>query len=131
MDIARKFEDHGINVIKAASIMKTLGVSSSDFLDEARYLRFKDVVDFFSKYENGEAYMSNLLIGKTVNKLDHVWGYQELAKQRANLQDRIEGIKSEFMLPLDDIGRMVVEDRLRDVESQHGEILNQMEKYEV
>lgn len=85
MDIAKKFEDLGVGVVTGIQLMKSLNISPDDFVDEARFLRFKDIIDYFKDIPDREYIFNRITIGKNVDKLDHVWGYTELSKRRNDI----------------------------------------------
>lgn len=90
MDIERRFEDLGVDAITGLKLMRTLGLNQDDFYDEARFMRFKDVIDYFKDVQDTEYLFNKLFVGKMVDRLDHLWGYTQLVKQKENLNKSIE-----------------------------------------
>lgn len=78
----RNFSDLGIDPIKGAEIMQLLNVSPFDLQEPAKFQRVRDIVDFLKKYEDYSFLINKITLGKNVDKVDHVWGYIELNKQK-------------------------------------------------
>lgn len=89
-DIERQFEDLGIDAITGIKIMSALNLNPDDFYDGGRFLRFKDVIDFFKNIPDRDYVLNMITIGKNVDKLDHVWGYTQLQIQKNNIKHTLE-----------------------------------------
>jgi len=96
MDIESKFGDLGVDAVTGIKLMRLLNVSTEDFVDEMRFMRFKDVIDYFKDIPDTNYIINKVTVGKPVDKLDHVWGYVELTKQKARIRSDIEGTMSKI-----------------------------------
>lgn len=92
MDIERKFEDLGVDAITGVNLMRLLNLGPDDFIDPTRFERFHDVIKYFKDMPDVNYIVTKLAVGKPVDRLDHVWGYVELARQKAALKDETKGI---------------------------------------
>lgn len=116
MDIERKFEDLGIDAITGIQLMKSLNIYPDDFIDGARFMRFKDVIDYFKNIPDRDYILNKITIGKNVDKLDHVWGYTQLSKQKDDIKNHIssEMIK---LKTLEDLGDEMSHDSIKFLQS--------------
>lgn len=71
--------------MKATEIMELLGVNPNDLIDPSRFKRFQDTARYLSQFENYPYMIKKLTIGKNVDKLNHLWEWTALAKQRQEL----------------------------------------------
>lgn len=92
MDIETKFNDLGVDAVLGFRLMSMLGLNASDFVDESRFLRFKDVITFFKNNPDTEYIINKITTGKSVDRLDHVWGYTELSNQKSNLRQELSNL---------------------------------------
>jgi hypothetical protein len=96
MDIETAFNDLGVDAIVGSRLMGMLGLYTSDFIDPARFMRFKEIIDFFKPIPEMEYMVNRITIGKNVDKLDHVWGYTQLSKRRDDLRKHEEETKAKL-----------------------------------
>lgn len=90
MDIERQFEDLGVDAITGVQLMRSLGLNGDDFLDGARFMQFKDVIDYFKDIPDRDYLFNKILVGKPVDRLQHIWGYSQLAQQKNKLKTQME-----------------------------------------
>lgn len=136
MDIERKFEDLGVDAITGLQLMKSLGLYPDDFYDEARFLRFKDIIDYFKDIPDRDYLFNKITIGKNVDKLDHVWGYTQLAQQKDKIRKNIDGDMTKLKT-LEDLGDEMSHDNIKFLQSnivdkrvELSRIDGQIDKYE-
>jgi len=133
MDIERQFEDLGVDAITGIQLMRSLGLYPDDFIDEARFLRFKDVIDYFKEIPDRDYLFNKILIGKNVDKLDQVWGYTQLAKQKDKLKSTLD-VENKKLEVISSLGDELETEKQRGVINNHqGELLKvneQIDKYE-
>lgn len=95
MSIEGRFNDLGIDPVIAVKLMDLLNVSSDDFIDARRFERFKDVASYIGRFENYEYMIRKLTLTKNVDRLDHMWEWCQLSKQRQDIEKSIEDISFE------------------------------------
>lgn len=134
MDIGQRFQDMGIDAITGVELMKSLGLSSDDFIDPARFERFKDVIDYFKNLPDRNYILNRLVVGKNVDKLDHIWGYTELSRQKEILKEKINSqvIKLDALNTLGDKDESTkfVESSLVEAKNELAKINEQISHYE-
>lgn len=89
MSVIERYQDIGIDPMKATEIMELLGVTPTEFIDPARFKRFQETARFLSKYENYPYLIKKLTVGKQVDRLNHLWEWVVLAERK-------EALASEF-----------------------------------
>lgn len=120
MDIERKFEDLGVDAVQGIKLMKLMNISSDDFIEQARFMRFKDVIDYFKDISHPDYIINTICVGKPVDRLDHVWGYVDLSKQKARLNSVLE----EKRQKLKDIESLGSKDAKTIVDDMKSELVN-------
>ena len=81
----------GVSALYATNLMGLLGLHPDELLDAARFERFKDVLMHLKDNQQYEYIVNKLTRGKSVDKLDHLWSYGKLEKQKMLLEkDREE-----------------------------------------
>lgn len=135
MDIETQFNDLGVDAITGTKLMDILALNVSDFHDPARFMRFKDIIGYFKDVPDSAFVLRKITVGKFVDKLDHVWGYTELARQKAAIKAEAEtinkqiGINSKF----EDGNPLAVNELVRksnDIANRANEVDEQMQAYE-
>lgn len=116
MDIERQFEDLGVDAITGIQLMNSLNINPDDFYDEARFLRFKDVIEYFKNIPDRDYILNKITIGKNVDKLDHVWGYTQLTKQKETVKNSISGEMTKLKT-LEDLGDEMSHDSIKFLQS--------------
>lgn len=134
MDIERQFEDLGVDAITGVKLMQLTGISPDDFIDPIRFLRFKDVINFFKDIPDKEYLINRVLLGKVVDKLDHLWGYTQLLQQRATTENHIKELsenldKVKFM-PKAETDALKFEQELGNAQGELSKIVDHMAAYE-
>lgn len=132
MDIESKFNDLGVDALTGIQLMKSLNLSPSDFIDEARFLRFKDIIDFFKNIPDREYILNKITVGKNVDKLDHTWSYVQLLGQKDRLKNEVE----KNLLKLDTMNLLGEDDsflkqNLSESKVELSKINEQINKYEL
>lgn len=91
------FNSLGIDAITGVELMEWLGLSPIDFTDSGRFNRFKTVIDYFKQFpvDTQRFMIRRVTNGKNVDKLQHVWEYTELLKNKKAVEEAIEKIKTE------------------------------------
>lgn len=94
MEMEKTFEDLGTDAIVGTKLMNLLGISSDDFIDGARFNQFKDLISYFKQNPDMTYIVNKLTIGKPVDKLNHIWGYVELNKQKEEQDKKIFALQA-------------------------------------
>lgn len=95
MDIEQAFNDLGVDAVVGTKLMDILGLTSSDFVDPARFMRFKDIIGYFKDVPDSGYILNKITTGKLVDKLDHVWGYTDLARQKQSLKQEATALNKQ------------------------------------
>ena len=92
------FNELGIDAITGVEIMDWLGISAIDLGDPARFGRFHDIIDYFKQFpvDTQRYIIRKVTNGKNVDKLNHVWEYSELLKNKRAAEEAIEKVKTEL-----------------------------------
>lgn len=117
MDIEQQFNDLGVDAITGIQLMQSLGLNSDDFYDGARFMRFKDVIDFFKDIPDRDYILNKITIGKNVDRLDHTWTYTQLAKQKRELKSHIED-RMNKLTTIEKLGDEMSHDTVKLLQSQ-------------
>lgn len=136
MDIERQFEDLGVDAITGIELMRQLNINPTDFIDTARFMRFKDVIDYFKDIPDRSYLFNKITIGKNVDKLDHVWGYTQLAQQKNSLKSNIES-DTKRLQTIEDLGDEMQHDTAKFIQgnliekkAELSRVNEQIDKYE-
>lgn len=98
MSILETLNDIGINPVVATSLMKKLNLSP-DELDIPEYFNmFKDVAQFFSKYENAAYVISKVTYRHTDNMLQKLYEYVDIQKRREQTEKEMSSIDGEIKI---------------------------------
>lgn len=89
MSILGKYDDLGIDPIIATELMGILGITVDDLSIPQRFERFKDVAQYIGKFENYPYLIKKLTIAKHVDKLDHMWEWCQLSKEKEHIDSEI------------------------------------------
>lgn len=93
-----KFKDLGINAILGSDIMWKLGISEDELKIPGNFEKMKDVIEFLKEIPTEEISrtLSRVTVGKNVDKLDHMWQYSMLSKQRMDLRKQLNSLEDEI-----------------------------------
>lgn len=92
-----KLNDLG-GVFVGVDIMSATGVSPEAMDNPVIFQRVKDIADYLKTVppEHRSYFMNKVTVGKNVDKLDHLWGYVELNKQRDVKMKELDKLKEEL-----------------------------------
>jgi hypothetical protein len=93
-----KFQDLGVDAIVGADLMYKVGITQSDLMIPQNFEKMKDVIQFLKQVppEQRGAITSRVLVGKNVDKLDHMWQYVKLAEKKAEKQKELDLLNEEI-----------------------------------
>jgi hypothetical protein len=123
MDIETKFNDLGVDAITGIQLMKTLNINSDDFYDESRFMRFKDIIDYFKNVPDRDYLLGMITIGKPVDRLDHVWGYTKLQIQKNAIKSTLEAENKKFDLLKDSNDEIEIKAQENKINEQKVELM--------
>lgn len=91
------FNDLGVDAVTGTELMEWLGISPADFVEPLRFSRFHEVIDYFKDMSpDTRRYMIRRAThNKNVDKLQYVWEYTQLLKQKRSMEESMEKLKNE------------------------------------
>lgn len=90
------FDGIGADVLTSVEVMSELGMSAMDLAFPEKFERFKDVVEYLKDQPDRSHFISKAVAGKDVNRLDHLWGYVTLNKNRDALMNQLKKLDEEI-----------------------------------
>lgn len=100
----------GLSPLFAIGLMRLLEIHPDELIDATRFERFKDVLVCLKDDKNYSYLVTKLTTGKSVDKLNHVWGYTKLGKDKEKLLEERAGIQKNLDLILRMAGDKQVND---------------------
>lgn len=93
-----KLNDLGLGTFLGVDIINTVGVMPESLDNPAVFEKIKDIADYLKTVppEHRSYFMNRVTVGKNVDKLDHLWGYVELNKQKDSKMKELERLKEEI-----------------------------------
>lgn len=92
MSVLEKYSDLGIDPMKATQLLDVLGVSVTDLSIPERFEKFKQTARYIIRFDNFPYLIRKLTLTKNVDKLQHVWEWTELSRQRDEEQGKLAAI---------------------------------------
>lgn len=91
------FNELGIDAITATEMMDWLGISKIDLGDPSRFSKFQSVIEYFKQFPSDTQRFLIRRVTQNPNhdRLQRVWEYAELLKNKKSAEDAIEKIKTE------------------------------------
>lgn len=134
VNILEAFTDLGTNAIVATSLMNLLGLYPDDLADPQRFSRFQEVVKYLKQYpEDTQRFLiTKATRGKLVDKLDHVFEYTNLLKQKFAQEQTLETMKEELSMleATHDPRFFTINEQKEEMENQIGRTLEEIRIYE-
>lgn len=98
MDIESAFQDLGANALDATRIMDSLGLSTSDLHIPQRFSRLQAVIQYLKQFsEDTQRFIVNKSTrGKAVDKLNHVFEYTGLLKEKSIYDQELSKVQKEL-----------------------------------
>lgn len=93
-----KFQDLGVDAIVGADLMYKVGITQSDLMIPQNFEKMRDIIQYLKQIppEQRGVVTSRVLVGKNVDKLDHMWQYVKLAEKKAEKQKELELLNEEI-----------------------------------
>lgn len=97
MNAENAFNSAGVDPISGVQLMATLGMSNDDLIIPQRFQKFQEILSFFSKFsEDTQRFLvSKATRGKMVDKLDHIFEYTQLLKQKEGYESELRNLGME------------------------------------
>ena len=91
-DVETAFSDLGVNAIIGTEMLDLLGLSSVDLQIPQRFSRLQSIISYFKDLpeDTRRFLITKATRGKMVNRLDHVFEYMNLLKNKAARQQELE-----------------------------------------
>lgn len=96
MNIERSFEDLGIDAVTGVRLMDVLNVSPHELALPQRFSRLSTIIDYLKLFsEDTQRFLINKATrGKPIDKLDHMFEYVDLLKQKTHYDQVLEDAKA-------------------------------------
>ena len=93
-----KLNDIGIGAMFGLELLHATDVSQDSIGNPVIFEKIKDIADYLKTVppDQRSYFMNKVTVGKNVDKLDHLWGYVELNKQRDSNMKELERLKEEI-----------------------------------
>lgn len=134
VNIQETFNDLGTNAIVATNLMNLLGLYPDDLSDPQRFARFQVVIDYLKQFpEDTQRFLiTKATRGKLVDKLDHVFEYTNLLKEKYAQEQTLEDMKKELSVleATHDPKFFILSQQKEEMESQIGRTLEEISCYE-
>lgn len=97
INVETAFNELGVDAITGVELMDWLGVSSFDFSDSSRFSKFHTVIDYLKGFptDTRRFLVRRATNNKNVDKLQHMWEYTELLKNKRSIEESLEKIRIE------------------------------------
>jgi len=98
INLEEAFGDVGVNAIVGVKFMDLLGIYNGDLQIASRMARFEDVVSYLKRFpEDTQRFLvTKATRGKMVDKLNHVWEYVNLLRQKELMDRQLDDVKSQI-----------------------------------
>ncbi len=98
MNVETAINDLGVNAVQAVTMMDLLGITPDDFINPTRFARFQVVVDYLKQFpdDTQRFLITKATRGKMVDRLDHIFEYTNLLKQKFAQEETLDSIKKEL-----------------------------------
>lgn len=93
-----KFKDLGIDAILGSDIMWKLGITEDQLKLPGNFQKMKDVISFLREIPTEEIgrTLTKVIVGKNIDKLDHMWQYSILSKKKMQLKKELNSLEEEI-----------------------------------
>lgn len=93
-----KFNDLGVDAIVGGDLMYKVGITETDLRQPGNFEKMKDIISFMKELppEERSHTFNKILLGKNVDKLDHMWGYVLIAKKFNEAKKGLDLLREEL-----------------------------------
>ena len=93
-----KFNDLGVDAIVGGDLMYKVGITEWDLREPQKFEKMKEIISFLKEVppEERGIIFNKVLMGKNVDKLDHVWGYVSVAKKYNESKKNLDILRQEL-----------------------------------
>lgn len=97
IDTEAAFNGLGIDAVTGVELMDWLGLTPVDLGNPSRFSRLQQVIDYLKQFpEDTQRYLvTRATKGKMVDKLNHMWEYTQILKNKEYVQKLIDATKKE------------------------------------
>lgn len=89
--------DMGADPFVTGELIQMVGLDPEMLSNPVVFNRMKDVIDYVKNAPDKRYFVNKAIGGKNIeNKLDHLWGYVELHKQKDDFTRKIKNIDEEI-----------------------------------
>lgn len=108
MSILENILGAGSSAVFATEMMNILGLNQYDLEDPVRYERFKEVIAKLKDNPQYSYIAKKVTLGKSVDKLDHLWGYLAVNDRADLIEKEIEALDKEIstLTDLSEVSKM-------------------------
>lgn len=98
MEVASAFSDLGVDAVTGTLLMESLGLSPDELKSPERFHKLKATIEFLKDYsEDTQRFLINKATrGKLVDKLDHMFGYTNILKEKVAREKVLAEIEKEI-----------------------------------
>lgn len=93
-----KFNDLGIDAIVGGDLMYKVGITEDELRLPGNFEKMKDIISYMKELppEERGVVFNRILMGKNVDKLDHMWGYVSIAKKYNEAKKGLDLLREEL-----------------------------------
>lgn len=93
-----KFNDLGVDAIVGGDLMYKVGITEWDLRQPEKFEKMKEIISYLKEIplEERSVVFNKVLLGKNVDKLDHMWGYVSIAKKYNEAKKGLDILREEL-----------------------------------
>lgn len=93
-----KFNDLGVDALLGSQVMQTLGAHQQDLQNAVTFEKIKGIIQYLKPMspETRQFFVSEVLVGKNVNRIDHLHNYIQVHKKYELRKMEMDELKKEL-----------------------------------
>ena len=93
-----KFSDLGVDAIVGGDLMYKVGITEWDLRDPSKFEKMKDIISYLKEIppEERGVVFNRVLMGKNVDKLDHMFGYVSISRKFNEAKKNMDLLREEL-----------------------------------
>lgn len=91
--IGDQIQNLGPDVIESATLVRDLGLTQEDFVDPARVMKAKEIMDYLHGMPDKSVFIQRSGVARSEDKLSRLWEYTMLHKQKGELSKKIKDLE--------------------------------------